>query len=44
MLRKGGGASPQDAIAKYGSDTLKLYIPGEYMSEELFQTLKRNMG
>ena len=31
----GSGASPEDAIAKYGSDTLKLYITGEYMSEDL---------
>ena len=41
MLRKGGGASPQDAIAKYGSDTLKLYIPGEYMSEELIPNFEK---
>ena len=44
MLRKGGGASPQDAIAKYGSDTLKLYIPGEYMSEELIPNFEKEYG
>ena len=44
MLRKGGGASLQDAIAKYGSDTLKLYIPGEYMSEELIPNFEKEYG
>ena len=37
-------ASPQDAIAKYGSDTLKLYIPGEYMSEDLIPNFDKEYG
>jgi len=40
----GGGASPQDAIAKYGSDTLKLYITGEYMSEDLIPNFEEEFG
>lgn len=40
----GGGASPQDAIAKYGSDTLKLYITGEYMSEDLIPNFEEQYG
>ncbi len=41
---RGGGASPQDAIAKYGSDTLKLYITGEYMSEDLIPAFEEQFG
>jgi len=41
---QGGGASPQDAIAKYGSDTLKLYITGEYMSEDLIPNFEEEFG
>ncbi|MBP3627886.1 MAG: extracellular solute-binding protein, partial [Anaerotignum sp.] len=41
---RGGGASPQDAIAKYGSDTLKLYITGEYMSEDLIPNFEEEFG
>ena len=41
---RGGGASPQDAIAKYGSDTLKLYITGEYMSEDLIPNFEDEFG
>lgn len=40
----GGGASPEDAIAKYGSDTLKLYITGEYMSEDLIPAFEEAYG
>ena len=40
----GGGASPQDAIEKYGSDTLKLYITGEYMSEDLIPNFEEEFG
>ena len=29
------GGSTEDAVAKYGSDTLKLYNWGEYMGENL---------
>lgn len=41
---RGGGASPQDAIAKYGSDKLKLYITGEYMSEDLIPNFEKEFG
>lgn len=40
----GGGSSPQDAVAKYGSDTLKLYITGEYMSEDLIPNFEEEFG
>ena len=40
----GGGASPQDAVAKYGSDKLKLYITGEYMSEDLIPNFEKEFG
>ena len=40
----GGGASPQDAVAKYGSDKLKLYITGEYMSEDLIPAFEEEFG
>lgn len=41
---RGGGASPQDAVEKYGSDTLKLYITGEYMSEDLIPNFEEEFG
>lgn len=41
---RGGGASPQDAIEKYGSDTLNLYITGEYMSEDLIPNFEEEFG
>ena len=41
---RGGGASPEDAIAKYGSDQLKLYITGEYMSEDLIPNFEEEFG
>ncbi|WP_405727963.1 extracellular solute-binding protein [Anaerotignum sp.] len=41
---RGGGASPEDAIAKYGSDKLKLYITGEYMSEDLIPNFEEEFG
>ena len=41
---RGGGASPQDAIEKYGSDKLKLYITGEYMSEDLIPNFEKEFG
>ena len=40
----GGGASPRDAIAKYGSDTMKLYITGEYMGEDLIPAFEEEFG
>ncbi len=39
-----GGASPQDAVAKYGSDQLKLYITGDYMSEDLIPAFEDEFG
>ncbi len=42
--RLGGTTSPQDAISKYGSDTLKLYITGEYMGEELIPAFEEQFG
>ena len=40
----GGGATSEDAIAKYGSDTLKFYNWGEYIGDDVIETLKKNMG
>lgn len=39
-----GGASPEDAIAKYGSNTLKLYNWGEYMGEDLISNFEKEYG
>lgn len=39
-----GGASKQDAVAKYGSDVLKLYITGEYMSDDLIPKFEEEFG
>ena len=36
--------APVDAVAKYGSDTLKLYITGEYMSEDLIPKFEEEFG
>ena len=38
------GKSAQDAVAKYGSDTLKLYITGEYMSDTLIPDFEKEFG
>ncbi len=40
----GGGSSPANAIEKYGSDTLKLYIPGEYMDDGLVPAFEDEFG
>ena len=40
----GQGASSEDAIAKYGSDTLKLYLPGEYLGENLISDFEKEFG
>ncbi len=42
----GGGDSKKgsDAVAKYGSDTLKLYNWGEYMGEDLIQNFQDEFG
>ena len=34
----------QEAIAKYGSDTLKLYITGEYLGEHVIQDFENQFG
>lgn len=36
--------APVDAIEKYGSDVLKLYITGEYMSEDLIPKFEEEFG
>ena len=38
------GASAEDAVAKYGSDTLKLYNWGEYMGEDLISNFEKEFG
>ena len=38
------GNSTEDAVAKYGSDTLKLYNWGEYMSENLIPDFEKEFG
>ena len=38
------GASSEDAIEKYGSDTLKLYNWGEYMGEDLINNFEKEYG
>lgn len=40
----GGGGSSQDAVEKYGSDTLKLYNWGEYMGESLISDFEKQFG
>lgn len=39
-----GGNSKMDAVAKYGSDTLKLYNWGEYMGENLINEFEKEFG
>lgn len=39
-----GGNSKMDAVAKYGSDTLKLYNWGEYMGEDLISNFQKEFG
>ena len=43
---KGGmnNASPEDAIAKYGSDTLKVYNWGEYIDPEVNDAFEKQFG
>ncbi|MBQ1265405.1 MAG: hypothetical protein IIY06_01375, partial [Proteobacteria bacterium] len=33
-----------EASTKYGSDTLKLYLPGEYMSDTLIPNFEKQFG
>ena len=40
----GGGTSAEDAVEKYGSDTLKLYNWGEYMGENLIKNFEKEFG
>ena len=40
----GSGASAEDAVEKYGSDTLKLYNWGEYMGEDLISNFQDQFG
>lgn len=40
----GSGASAEDAVEKYGSDTLKLYNWGEYMGEDLISNFEKEFG
>ena len=42
----GGGQSAggEDAVSKYGSDTLKLYLPGEYLGENLISDFEKEFG
>ncbi len=39
-----GGSATNDAVAKYGSDTLKLYNWGEYMGEDLISNFEEEFG
>ncbi len=39
-----GSANPQDAIAKYGSDTLKVYSWGEYIDPSINKEFERKFG
>lgn len=40
----GNGASAEDAVEKYGSNTLKLYNWGEYMGEDLISNFEDEFG
>lgn len=40
----GGGATAEEAIEKYGSDTLKLYNWGEYMGDNLISDFEKEFG
>ncbi len=40
----GGGTSESDAAAKYGSAVLKLYLPGEYLGENLISNFEKQFG
>ncbi|MBQ2753190.1 MAG: ABC transporter permease subunit, partial [Firmicutes bacterium] len=39
-----GGSKTLTAVEKYGSDTLKLYIPGEYMDEGIVPAFEEEFG
>lgn len=40
----GGGATSEDAIAKYGSDTLKFYNWGEYIGDDVIENFEKEYG
>jgi len=40
----GAPASQTGAVAKYGSDTLRIYMPDEYMSEDLIPNFEKQFG
>ena len=40
----GQSVGSKDAVAKYGSDTLKLYLPGEYLGENLISGFEKEYG
>lgn len=40
----GGGASSEDAVEKYGSDTLKVYNWGEYIGENVVSDFEKEFG
>ena len=43
--KKGGSSVDKNAvIAKYGSDVLKIYLPGEYMSDTLIPNFEKQFG
>lgn len=39
-----GDRKQEDAIAKYGSDTMKLYITGEYLGEDVISNFEKQFG
>ena len=40
----GGGETVENAVEKYGSDTLKLYNWGEYMGQDLISNFEKQFG
>ena len=40
----GGGEAAENAVEKYGSDTLKLYNWGEYMGQDLISNFEKQFG
>lgn len=44
MLTGCGGASSEDAVAKYGSDTLKFYNWGEYIGDDVIANFEKEYG
>ena len=40
----GGAASGEDAVEKYGSDTLKVYNWGEYIGENVISNFEKEFG